>query len=62
MIATAPVIEPMAARHIDIVRAIDAKCYSSPWGAATWRNELADKTRFHVVARLGDEISGVVAC
>ena len=58
MIALAPVIEPMAARHIDIVRAIDARCYSSPWGAATWRNELSENTRFHVVARVGDEIVG----
>ncbi len=58
MIATAPVIEPMAARHIDIVRAIDARCYSSPWGSATWRNELSENTRWHVVARLGDEVIG----
>lgn len=56
MLAASLVIEPMATRHIDIVRAIDAHCYSSPWGVATWRNELAENTRCHVVARKGDEI------
>ncbi len=58
MLAASLVIEPMANRHIDIVRAIDDRCYSSPWGAATWRTELAEETRCHVVARKGDEIVG----
>lgn len=58
MIATAVDIEPMTARHIDVVRAIDARCYSSPWGVATWRNELSESTRIHVVARRGEEIIG----
>lgn len=58
MITPVLTIEPMAARNIDVVRAIDARCYSSPWGAATWRNELAEKTRHHVVARMDDEVLG----
>jgi ribosomal-protein-alanine N-acetyltransferase len=58
VIAPVLVIEPMAARHIDVIRAIDARCYSSPWGVATWRNELAEKSRHHVVARREDEILG----
>ena len=48
------VIEPMAGRHIDAVRAIDEQCYSRPWSAAAWRDELAGLDRTHLVGRLGD--------
>jgi len=52
------VIEKMANRHIDSIRAIDRLCYSSPWSAATWRNELSEATRHHVVGRIDDTIVG----
>ncbi|MEM9200974.1 MAG: ribosomal protein S18-alanine N-acetyltransferase [Actinomycetota bacterium] len=49
-------IEPMAGRHIDAVRSIDEQCYSRPWSAATWRNELASDDRTHMVGRIGDQL------
>ncbi len=52
------VVEKMARRHIEAVRAIDRLCYSAPWSAATWRNELSESTRHHVVAAAGDLIVG----
>ncbi len=52
------VIEKMAKRHIEAVRAIDRLCYSAPWSAATWRYELSETTRHHVVARVDDMIVG----
>jgi len=52
------VIEKMAHRHIDSIRAIDRVCYSSPWSASTWRNELSESTRHHIVGRINDTIVG----
>lgn len=49
-------IEPMAGRHIDAVRAIDAQCYSRPWSAGMWRDELAGTDRNHVIGRIGDRL------
>ncbi len=49
-------IEPMAGRHIDAVMAIDARCYSRPWSAATWRHELGAADRTHLIARVGDRL------
>lgn len=43
-------IVEMAGRHIPAVRAIDERAYPNPWSAATWRRELTDDTRHHVVA------------
>ncbi|MFQ5558612.1 MAG: ribosomal protein S18-alanine N-acetyltransferase, partial [Acidimicrobiales bacterium] len=53
----APVLVPMTSRHLGSVRAIDELVYSRPWSRATWRTELADATRFHLVA--GDQGSVV---
>ena len=50
------VIEPMAGRHIEAVMAIDRRCYSQPWSAATWRDELAADNRTHLVARVDDRV------
>lgn len=50
------VIEPMAGRHIDAVMAIDARCYSRPWSASTWRDELASPDRTHLIGRVGDRL------
>ena len=50
------VIEPMAGRHIDAVRAIDEQCYSRPWSAATWRSELAAPDRHHVIGRIDERL------
>ncbi|MEM8705812.1 MAG: ribosomal protein S18-alanine N-acetyltransferase [Actinomycetota bacterium] len=52
------VFEPMAGRHVDAVRAIDARCYSRPWSAAQWRTELDADDRAHLVARDGDQLIG----
>ena len=49
-------IEPMAGRHIDAVRAIDAQCYSRPWSAGMWRDELASADRNHVIGRIGHRL------
>ena len=49
-------IEPMAGRHIDGVMVIDRACYSRPWGAATWRSELAADDRRHLVAISDDRV------
>ena len=50
------VIEAMAGRHIEAVMAIDRRCYSQPWSAATWRDELAADNRTHLVARVDDRV------
>ena len=50
------VVEPMAGRHIDAVCAIDAQCYSRPWSAPTWRNELAADDRHHLIGRIDDRV------
>lgn len=52
------VIEKMVIRHIDSIRAIDKLCYSSPWSAATWRRELSESTRHHLVARVDETVVG----
>ena len=52
------VLEVMAGRHIDAVRGIDDLCYSRPWSAATWRNEVGERTRHHLVARDRDTVVG----
>ncbi len=52
------VVEAMAGRHIVAVHAIDKSCYSAPWSSATWRRELADASRNHLIARVGDEVVG----
>ena len=49
-------IEPMAGRHLDAVMVIDRACYSHPWGAATWRSELASDDRHHLVAVDADRV------
>ena len=47
-------------RHpdIDAVRDIDKIVYSRPWSTATWRHELGDTRRHHLVATRADEIVG----
>lgn len=50
------IVEPMAGRHVDAVCAIDAQCYSRPWSASTWRNELAADDRHHLVGRIDDRV------
>ncbi len=51
-------IEVMAGRHVAPVRAIDELCYSSPWSAATWRHEIVNPDRHHLVLRLDGKIVG----
>jgi ribosomal-protein-alanine N-acetyltransferase len=53
---SALVVEAMAGRHIDAVRAIDEQCYSRPWSAATWRSELAADDRHHLIGRIDDRV------
>lgn len=43
-------IEPMRGRHVRAVRAIDELVYPNPWSVATWRTELAEPSRHHLVA------------
>lgn len=47
-------------RHHDIeaVRNIDLVVYSRPWSTATWRRELGDSQRHHLVATRAGEIVG----
>ncbi|MDW3220797.1 MAG: ribosomal protein S18-alanine N-acetyltransferase [Acidimicrobiales bacterium] len=46
---TALRIEPMRARHIDAVRAVDEAVYPNPWSVDTWRKELGGADRHHLV-------------
>jgi ribosomal-protein-alanine N-acetyltransferase len=48
----------MGRRDIDAVRAIDKAAYPNPWSAETWRNELANADRLHLVAVDGDHVVG----
>lgn len=52
------VIEPMAGRHVEAVCSIDARCYSRPWSASTWRTELASADRYHLIGRIDDRVVG----
>lgn len=58
LMTSTPVIEPLAGRHLGAVQAIDQRCFSRPWSAATWRTELAADDRHHLVARVGDRLVG----
>lgn len=51
-------LEAMAPRDIDAVRRIDAVAYPNPWSIATWRKELANVERLHLVALDGDDVVG----
>lgn len=51
-------LEAMAPRDIDAVRRIDEDAYSHPWSVATWRKELANADRLHLVALDGDDVVG----
>ncbi len=41
--------------HIDAVMAIDAQGFVDPWPAETWRHEVRDDDRLHLVAVAADE-------
>ena len=43
---------------IEAVGLIDAGAYSRPWSAATWRRELGDSQRHHLVAMVDGAIIG----
>lgn len=51
-------ITAMAPRDIEAVRAIDQLAYPNPWSVATWRKELANSDRLHLVALDGDAVIG----
>ncbi|MCP4222891.1 MAG: GNAT family N-acetyltransferase, partial [Actinomycetia bacterium] len=52
------VIETMAGRHIDAVKAVDELCYAAPWSKATWRREITEPSRCHLIARSGPTLIG----
>jgi ribosomal-protein-alanine N-acetyltransferase len=52
------VVRRMRLRDMDAVRDIDGAVYSRPWSAATWRHELGDPQRHHLVAICGGDVIG----
>ncbi len=52
------VVTRMRHRDIEAVRDIDLVVYSRPWSTATWRRELDDPQRYHLVATQAGEVVG----
>lgn len=52
------VLRRMKHHDIDSVLVIDEVAYSRPWSAQTWRHELADPQRHHLVATQDAEVIG----
>jgi ribosomal-protein-alanine N-acetyltransferase len=52
------VLRRMRPHDIDPVVVIDEAVYSRPWSAQTWRRELADAQRHHLVATRGADVVG----
>ncbi len=51
-------IEPMRMSDLDAVRAIDGRCYPSPWYKNAYVTELTNRSASYIVAREGDKIVG----
>lgn len=51
-------IEPMRVSDVDAVRAIDARCYPSPWYKNAYLTELSNRSASYIVAREGENIVG----
>jgi ribosomal-protein-alanine N-acetyltransferase len=51
-------VRRMSHHDIELVRDIDQLAYSRPWSGATWRHELGDSERYHLVATRAGEIVG----
>ena len=51
-------IRRMRPQDIEAVRAIDTIVYSQPWSGATWRHELSDPQRHHLVATRNQHVIG----
>ncbi len=51
-------IEPMRIGDLDVVEAIDRRCFPQPWQRTIYETELNNRAACYLIARIGQEIVG----
>ena len=58
-VVSAPVgIEPMRIADLDVIEAIDRRCFPQPWQRPVYEVELKNRAACYLIARIGQEIVG----